>query len=187
MPMLIVERPVRSGGHLRRAGVYSRPWHRRIPQGELIHLVLGPWNHGQGRREGRGIGPILFEGDTATWFRRNDHAAVPRPLSEGRTQARYAARARLRDRRGSLASLRRLAALLRRGLSAGGAQSVPAARGQAWLRGAGSDRPAAAGSAAADRSTTNTSPIRPSPCRTAPRGRRWPERQGLDVGRVAGG
>jgi putative CocE/NonD family hydrolase len=40
------------------------------PQGERVHLVLGPWNHGQGRREGRGIGPILFEGDTATWFRR---------------------------------------------------------------------------------------------------------------------
>ncbi len=30
----------------------------------------GPWNHGQGRREGRGIGPILFDGDTAGWFRR---------------------------------------------------------------------------------------------------------------------
>jgi putative CocE/NonD family hydrolase len=40
------------------------------PKGERVHLVLGPWNHGQGRREGRGIGPILFEGDTATWFRR---------------------------------------------------------------------------------------------------------------------
>jgi putative CocE/NonD family hydrolase len=40
------------------------------PGGERVHLVLGPWNHGQGRREGRGIGPILFEGDTATWFRR---------------------------------------------------------------------------------------------------------------------
>lgn len=40
------------------------------PQGERIHLVLGPWSHGQGRREGRGLGPILFEGDTATWFRR---------------------------------------------------------------------------------------------------------------------
>jgi putative CocE/NonD family hydrolase len=39
------------------------------PDGRMIHLVLGPWNHGQGRREGRGIGPILFEGDTATWFR----------------------------------------------------------------------------------------------------------------------
>jgi putative CocE/NonD family hydrolase len=42
----------------------------RDPQGELVHLVLGPWNHGQGRREGRGIGQIQFEGDTATWFRR---------------------------------------------------------------------------------------------------------------------
>jgi putative CocE/NonD family hydrolase len=41
------------------------------PTGEIIHLVLGPWNHGQARREGRGIGEIPFEGDTATWFRRN--------------------------------------------------------------------------------------------------------------------
>ena len=40
------------------------------PKGERVHLVLGPWNHGQGRREGRGIGPIHFEGDTAAWFRR---------------------------------------------------------------------------------------------------------------------
>ncbi len=40
------------------------------PHGQFIHLVLGPWNHGQGRTQGRGIGPILFEGDTATWFRR---------------------------------------------------------------------------------------------------------------------
>jgi uncharacterized protein len=40
------------------------------PNGQMLHLVLGPWNHGQGRREGRGIGQILFEGDTATYFRR---------------------------------------------------------------------------------------------------------------------
>ncbi len=40
------------------------------PRGEKIHLVMGPWNHGQSRREGRGIGQIQFEGDTATWFRR---------------------------------------------------------------------------------------------------------------------
>jgi putative CocE/NonD family hydrolase len=40
------------------------------PNGEMVHLVLGPWNHDQGRREGRGIGEILFEGDTAAWFRR---------------------------------------------------------------------------------------------------------------------
>ena len=39
------------------------------PHGERVHLVLGPWSHGQGRREGRNLGPILFEGDTATWFR----------------------------------------------------------------------------------------------------------------------
>src|SRR5262249_9649601 len=51
------------------------------PGGERVHLVLGPWNHGQGRREGPGNhgqgcregwghGPIQFEGDPATWFRR---------------------------------------------------------------------------------------------------------------------
>jgi uncharacterized protein len=40
------------------------------PRGEYVHLVLGPWNHGQGRREGRAIGAIQFEGDTAGWFRR---------------------------------------------------------------------------------------------------------------------
>jgi putative CocE/NonD family hydrolase len=40
------------------------------PKGEMVHLVLGPWNHGQGRRDARGIGEIHFEGDTATWFRR---------------------------------------------------------------------------------------------------------------------
>ena len=48
-----------------------RPWPRSIPPANTSILVLGPWNHGQGRREGRGIGEILFEGDTATWFRRN--------------------------------------------------------------------------------------------------------------------
>ena len=41
----------------------------RDPRGEVVHLVLGPWNHGQGRREGR-IAAIQFEGDTAGWFRR---------------------------------------------------------------------------------------------------------------------
>jgi putative CocE/NonD family hydrolase len=37
----------------------------------MIHLVLGPWNHGGGRRDGRSIGEVQFEGQTATWFRRN--------------------------------------------------------------------------------------------------------------------
>jgi predicted acyl esterase len=40
------------------------------PLGEMIHLVLGPWNHGGGRRDGRAVGPFLFAGDTAVWFRR---------------------------------------------------------------------------------------------------------------------
>jgi len=58
------------------------------PTGRMIHLVLGPWNHGQGRREGRGIGQIAFEGDTARWFRRTvmqpflDHYLNERPKPE---------------------------------------------------------------------------------------------------------
>jgi hypothetical protein len=40
------------------------------PQG-LVHLVLGPWNHGGGRASGKEIGAIEFPGETAVWFRRN--------------------------------------------------------------------------------------------------------------------
>jgi hypothetical protein len=49
---------------------------QKDPKGDMLHLVLGPWNHNQPRREGRGIGEILFEGDTATWVRR----AIMQPL-----------------------------------------------------------------------------------------------------------
>ncbi len=41
------------------------------PEGRFVHLVLGPWNHGQGRRDARSLGPMQFEGDTGGWFRRN--------------------------------------------------------------------------------------------------------------------
>ena len=41
------------------------------PKGERLHLVLGPWSHGQSQHEGYGIGAIAFDGsDTAAWFRR---------------------------------------------------------------------------------------------------------------------
>jgi len=40
------------------------------PNGRFIHLVLGPWNHAQGRREARSLGLLQFEGDTGGWFRR---------------------------------------------------------------------------------------------------------------------
>ena len=58
------------------------------PDGRLVHLVLGPWNHGGGRHEGRAIGPLQFEGDTAIWFRRNvmqpflDHYLKDGPMPE---------------------------------------------------------------------------------------------------------
>jgi putative CocE/NonD family hydrolase len=41
------------------------------PAGERVHLVLGPWNHAQARRQGSAVGQIRFDGETATWFRRN--------------------------------------------------------------------------------------------------------------------
>ncbi len=69
VPMLIV------AGLFDQEDIYGGPALFRAlapkdPEGMLVHLVLGPWNHGQGRGEGRGIGAISFEGDTAGWFRR---------------------------------------------------------------------------------------------------------------------
>ncbi len=69
VPMMIV------GGLFDQEDIYGAPalyeaLAPKDPSGKMIHLVLGPWNHGQGRREGRGIGMIQFEGDTAGWFRR---------------------------------------------------------------------------------------------------------------------
>ncbi|MGH8196833.1 MAG: CocE/NonD family hydrolase [Steroidobacteraceae bacterium] len=70
VPIMIV------GGLFDQEDIYGAPalYQALAPQdpgGKLLHLVLGPWNHGQGRREGRGIGMVQFEGDTARWFRRN--------------------------------------------------------------------------------------------------------------------
>jgi putative CocE/NonD family hydrolase len=69
VPMMIV------GGLFDQEDIYGSPalFKALAPKdsaGDLVHLVLGPWNHGQGRREGRGIGAVQFEGDTAGWFRR---------------------------------------------------------------------------------------------------------------------
>ena len=38
---------------------------------DLNYLVIGPWNHGGSNGNGRGLGPLLFNGDTAHWFRAN--------------------------------------------------------------------------------------------------------------------
>jgi uncharacterized protein len=70
VPMLIV------GGLFDQEDIYGSPALYRAlapkdPNGEFIHLVLGPWNHGQGRRDARSLGTMHFEGDTAGWFRRN--------------------------------------------------------------------------------------------------------------------
>ena len=43
----------------------------RINAGKRLIKEYEPWSHHQGRAEGRALGPLLFQGDTATWFRRN--------------------------------------------------------------------------------------------------------------------
>jgi putative CocE/NonD family hydrolase len=44
----------------------------QVPQGsDLLHLVIGPWRHSGVNYEGRSLGPLEFEGDTALQFRRN--------------------------------------------------------------------------------------------------------------------
>ncbi len=70
VPMLIV------GGLFDQEDIYGSPalWKAlgpKDPAGEKIHFVLGPWNHGQGRRDARSLGPMQYDGDTGAWFRRN--------------------------------------------------------------------------------------------------------------------
>ena len=70
VPMLIV------GGLFDEQDLYGSPavykaLSPKDPKGDFIHLVLGPWNHAQGRREARGLGLLQWEGDTGGWFRRN--------------------------------------------------------------------------------------------------------------------
>ncbi len=70
VPMMIV------GGLFDQEDIYGSPALYKAlapkdPDGKFVHLVLGPWNHGQSRREARSLGPMQFEGDTAGWFRRN--------------------------------------------------------------------------------------------------------------------
>jgi putative CocE/NonD family hydrolase len=70
VPMLIV------GGLFDQEDIYGSPkiynaLAPKDPEGRFVHFVLGPWNHGQGRRDARSLGPLQFEGDTGGWFRRN--------------------------------------------------------------------------------------------------------------------
>ena len=69
VPMLIV------GGLFDEQDIYGSPALYKAlapkdPNGRFVHLVLGPWNHAQGRRDARSLGLLQFEGDTGGWFRR---------------------------------------------------------------------------------------------------------------------
>jgi hypothetical protein len=37
----------------------------------LVHLVVGPWSHGQSQREGSELGVLKWNADTSLWFREN--------------------------------------------------------------------------------------------------------------------
>ena len=85
-------------------------------------LVLGPWRHGGSNGDGRSLGAIRFDGDTALTFRRDVlQPFLDRYLKTTERQpdagCSAAAGARLPDRRRPLAALRSLAAELRRRLS----------------------------------------------------------------------
>lgn len=36
---------------------------------DMVHLALGPWNHGQSQREAAALGAIAWHSDTGRWFR----------------------------------------------------------------------------------------------------------------------
>jgi len=87
VPMLIV------GGLFDEPAIYGSPalYKALAPKdlnGRLVHLVLGPWNHGQGRRDARSLGVLQFEGNTSGWFRRKvmqpflDHYLMDAPKPE---------------------------------------------------------------------------------------------------------
>jgi len=80
MDRLLAERPLKVpmlivGGLFDQEDIYGSPVLYKAlapkdPEGEFIHFILGPWNHGQGRRDARGLGPMQYDGDTGGWFRR---------------------------------------------------------------------------------------------------------------------
>ena len=156
VPMLIV------GGLFDQEDIYGAPalfkaLAPKDPRVDFVHLVLGPWNHGQSRREGRGIGMVQFEGDTAAWFRREimqpflDHHLkdAPDPAHRACSPTRQAQ---------THGALRRLAARLRVGCAAKSRDPLSAARRQPRLRRGRPRRRAP---------STSTCPIPRSPCRIA--------------------
>ena len=36
---------------------------------DMVHLAVGPWNHGQSQNEGSSLGAIRWDADTSLWFR----------------------------------------------------------------------------------------------------------------------
>ncbi len=129
-------RTVRPGRHLRgaRALQGARTQGSGGPLRAPRARAMEPWTE-PARRPRHRHGPV--RGRHRGMVPPRGHAALPRPSPQGRSAAGHAARPRLRDRRERLASLRRLATRLRRGLPGAKPGPVPAGRGSARLRGAG--------------------------------------------------
>ena len=36
---------------------------------DMVHLAVGPWNHGQSQHDGSTLGALRWDSDTALWFR----------------------------------------------------------------------------------------------------------------------
>ena len=50
---------------------FSATWAQGGTSRDNSLLVIGPWRHGGGSRDGANLGAIKFNGDTGRWFRRN--------------------------------------------------------------------------------------------------------------------
>ena len=53
-----------------------------------LHLVIGPWHHGQEIGDGSSLGAIHFNSDTGLFFRQHILAALSGEVSDGLTGRR---------------------------------------------------------------------------------------------------
>ena len=107
-------------------------------QADHNYLVMGPWRHSQVNYDGYNLGPLKWEGDTATAVPPRRAEAVLRSVSEdGRRQGRHAAGVHLQHRRESLGPPEELAARLRNRLRRAAEAALSRSRLRPGIRQAG--------------------------------------------------
>ena len=152
--------PLGPGGHLRRASPSTRRSSRRTPATTRSSWSWAPGTTASRSRDGSALGALRFGSDTALYFRRE----VLRPfldqyLKDGAPKADVAAGHGVRDRHEHVAPPARLARRLRERLH-GPSRRRSISRAGLKL---GFD----AAEAGRRRRSRSTSPIPPSPCRSA--------------------